>query len=73
MIAHADISVNAAYADRVNADGANSLNLETCCCAKCAEVALHPSKGRFAPEAVGREHLFGRARPLTRYKVIRSR
>jgi hypothetical protein len=39
MIAHADISVNAAYADMVNADGANSLNLKTCFCAKCAEVA----------------------------------
>ena len=50
MIAHAEISVNASYADMVNADGANSLNLKTCCCAKCAEVALHPSKGRFAPE-----------------------
>ena len=43
MIAHADISVNAAYADMVNADGANSLNLKTCFCAKCAEVAcIHP-------------------------------
>ena len=51
MIAHAEISVNASYADMVNADGANSLNLKTCCCAKCAEVALHPSKGRFAPRA----------------------
>ena len=43
MIAHADISVNAAYADMVNADGANSLNLKTRFCAKCAELAcIHP-------------------------------
>ena len=38
MIAHAGISVNPAYADRVSSDESHSLNLKTSCCASCAEL-----------------------------------